>query len=249
MGAMAWLAAVTAGAQLGPEIARRHAARAGENLRNLERLYTEGRTFIGSETVAFRTWSARPDRLRVESFGGPRRVIQCFDGRHEPWISHTEVEGAREKLMTEADARDLVSNADFDGPLVDFEAKGNSVDYAGEDLVDGRPAYKLLVMSIRDDVYFYFVDKERYEVVKRTAFRVVKGRRVAVETFFREFKPVAGVLQPHRIETMIDGKSIYVMVVDKMEGNGPARRFPADIFAAPKNWPDYRKPQRPSAGG
>lgn len=237
--------AVAARAQLGAEIAQRHAQRAGERLARVQTLYTEGRTFIGSETVAFKTWSERPDRLRVESYGGPRRVVQCFDGAHEPWISHSAVDDGRAKLMTEADARDFIGNADFDGPLVDFAAKGNTVDYAGEDPVDGRPAYKLLVMNARDEVFFYWVDKDNLEVVKRVAFRAVRGRRVALETYFRDYKPVAGVLQPHRIESLVEGKSAYVMVIDKIEAN--SRRFPADIFDAPKDWPDYRKPKPKTA--
>lgn len=250
--AVVLLGAGAARGQLGAEIAKRHAERAGERLAQLRTLYTEGRTFIGNETVSFKTWSARPDQLRVESYGGPRRVVQCFDGRHEPWISHTAVDDGRAKLMTEMDARDFISNADFDGPLVDFAAKGCTVDYAGEDPVDGRPAYKLLVMNPRDEVFFYWVDKETVEIVKRVAFRVMKGKRVALETYFRDYRPVGGVLQPHRIESRVDGKVAYVMMIDKMEAN--PRRFPADIFEAPKDWPDYRKPkpkaaEQPAGGG
>lgn len=243
------VAATAAEAQLGAEIARQHAARAGGNWRKIRTLYTEGQTRIGQETVSFRTWSARPDRLRVESFGGLRRVIQCFDGIHEPWISHTEVDGGKARLMTESDVTDFIANADFDGPLVDYAAKGFTVDYAGEDEIDGRPAFKLLLMNARDEVFFYCVDKQNYEIVKRTVFRVAKGERVAVETFFRDFKPVGGALQPHRVETRLNGRVIYLMIIDKFEANPPATRFPPDIFAAPKDWPEYRKDQPKTAGG
>jgi hypothetical protein len=42
---------------------------------------------------------------------------------------------------------------------------------------------------------------------------------------------VGGVLQPHRIETMANGRTIYVMLIDKMEAN-PAG-VTADTFARP----------------
>lgn len=236
----ALMVAEPAWAQLGAEIARRHAERAGRKLADLETLYAEGRTFIGAEVVPFKTWAARPDRLKVESAAGSRRVVQCFDGVHEPWLSHSELRGGAPQRMTPADARDFIGNADFEGPLVHPARKGLSVDYAGEEEVDGRRAYKLLVMNARDDITFLWVDAASFEIVKRSVYRVISGQRTAVETSFKDFRPVGGVLQPHRIETRAGDRTLYVMVIDRMEAN--SRRWPKDVFAPPEGWPELRKP-------
>lgn len=237
---VALLATASAEAQLGADIARRHAERAGRKLRELESLYAEGRTFIGAETMPFKSWAMRPDKLKVESAAGSRRVVQCFDGVHEPWFSHTELRGAAPQRMAPGDARDFIGNADFDGPLVEPGRKGYSVDYAGDEEIDGARAFKLLLMDARDDISFYWVDARTYEIVKRSVYRVMDGRRTAVETSFRDFRLVGGVLQPHRIETRIGDKSLYVMVIDRMEAN--PRRWPKDLFAPPPGWPALRKP-------
>lgn len=219
-------------AQLGHEIARRHAERAGDRLAALQAVRVEGRTFINGEVVPFLLVAQRPSQLRVESFTAMRRALQVYDGATAPWASHSEKNGGQPRDMTESEAKEFVANADFDGPLVNFEQKGYSVDYAGEEMVDSRPAYKLLVMNQRDDIFFLWVDTQTAEVVKRLVYRVSNGQRVTMETTFKDFRPVGGVLQPHQVETKANGHSIYVMVIDRMEAN-PV--IPDGTFARPAN--------------
>lgn len=219
---------------VGHEIARKHAARGGGKFRDVKSLYIEGKTLIGGEIIDIRMWSERPNRLRVESSMGARKVTQIYDGRHEPVIQHTEVEGGRPMRMTPGERRDFITNADFDGPLVDFAAKGNSVDYAGDEVVNGSPAKKLLVMGAQGDVFFVWVDAKTFEMVKRGVFRTANDKRVLIETIFGDFREVAGSLQPHRIETKIGTRSIYLMVLTRMVANIAAA---PELFTVPEKWP------------
>ena len=223
--------AVSGHAQLGQEIAQKHATRAGDRLAGLTALRAEGRTFINDEMVPFTLVAQRPDRLRVESFTPRRRVVQIYDGASGPWISHTGVRGGAPQDMTAGEAKDFIANADFDGPLINFAGKGYSVDYAGEDTLEKRKAYKLLLMNKRDTIFFLWVDTGTFEVVKRTAYRVFNNQRVAVVTLFKDFREVGGVLQPHRVETTANGRKLYVMLIDRMEAN-PAT-VPPETFARP----------------
>jgi len=224
-------AAGAAHGQLGHEIARKHAARAGDKLAALTGLRAEGRTFINDEVVPFTMVAQRPNRLRVESFSPLRRVIQAYDGTGVPWVSHSDVRNGAALDMAESEAKDFITNADFDGPLINYEEKGFSVDYAGEEVIDGRKAYKLLLMNKSDNIFFLWVDAGTYEVVKRTVYRVFKDQRVAVDTFFKDFHDVGGVLQPHRVETTANGRTLYVMIIDRMEPNPAA--IPSETFARP----------------
>ncbi len=232
---LALVPGIAAAANLGAEVARRHAGRSGGKGLELRSLYAEGRTLIRDEVIEFRLWAERPNRLRVESVSPRRRVVQVADGTHEPYISHSDVEGGRPLRMTGGERRDFLANADFDGPLVDHLKKGNSVDYAGSDLIDGRPANKLLVMTPQDDVLFLWVDEESAEIVKRSVFRVSRERRVTVDTYFSDFRDVGGTRQPHRIETKVGGATLYLMVVARMEADSP--RVTPEAFAVPEGWP------------
>ncbi len=223
--------AVAVRAQLGHEIAQKHAARAGDRLAALVALRAEGRTFINDEVVPFTLVAQRPNRLRVESFTPQRRVVQGYDGAGVPWISHSEVRSGVPLDMSAGEAKDFIANADFDGPLINFAAKGYSVDYAGEDELDGHKAYKLLLMNKSDNIFFLWVDAGNFEVVKRTVYRIFNDQRVSVDTFFKDFREVGGVPQPHRVETTANGRKLYVMIIDRMEANPAA--IPAGTFARP----------------
>lgn len=218
-------------AQLGPEIARQHAQRAGDRLAALVALRVEGRTFINGEIVPFRLLAERPNHLRVESFTSLRRVVQVYDGITPPWFSHTETKGGLPQDMQESEAADFMANADFDGPLVNAAEKGYSVDYAGEELIDGRRCFKLLLLNRRNVIFFLWVDAGSYDIVKRTVYRTSDQQRVAMETRFKDFREIGGVLQPHRIETSANDQLIYVMIIDRMEAN-PI--IPPDSFVRPQ---------------
>jgi outer membrane lipoprotein-sorting protein len=232
--------------ELGVEVARKHAERAGAKLAALKSYFAEGRTLINGEVVQFQLWAARPNRLRVESFTAGRRVVQCFDGRHEPWIAHTAVAHGNPEPMAPADAKDFVANSDFDDPLVDSAAKGYTVDYAGEEEVEGQKAAKLLVMSATNDVLFIWVDNASHEIVKRSFFRIDKnGDRQVVDTYFGDFRDIGGVLQPHRVETRVGAATLYLMVTSHMDANSPL--VTDATFTPPPGWMDYQPPKANSS--
>lgn len=229
--------------ETGEAIARQHAERAGGRLAQLRGLYAEGRTLIKGEVVAIRLWAERPNRLRVESFNEQRKVVQCFDGALEPWLSHSDAAAGAPQRMALADRKDFLSNADFDGPLVDHRAKGYEVEYAGAEVVAGRPAKKILVMNQANDVFFLWIDDETHEILRRAVYRMNRGQRILVDTFFSDFREVGGVLQPHRIETKVGENTLYLMVISQMV---PNPTIAADLFAAPKGWPALTPEDRPA---
>ncbi|MSU46793.1 MAG: hypothetical protein EXS42_06645 [Lacunisphaera sp.] len=75
------------------------------------------------------------------------------------------------------------------------------------------------------------MDAQTYEVVKRTVYRAANGQRLAVDTFFKDFREVGGVLQPQRVETMANGRMLYVMLIDQMEANPES--VPPETFGRP----------------
>lgn len=237
---------LTAGldAQTGKDIARLHANRAGEKAGKLSAYRAEGRTFIGKSEVPFTMWAQRPNRLRIESSTPGRRLVQVYDGVHAPWTSHSEIEDGAPQVMTGATAREFIANADFDDALVDFEAKGNSIDYAGEDEVEGRTAHKLLVMSKSDDICFLWVDAASHEIVRRMTYRIVQEQRAVIDTYFKDFRLVAGVPFPHKIEARTNGRAVYTTLIDKMEPN--PKRMPKGLFDRPGGWPEEARPAEPA---
>src|SRR5438067_12703972 len=71
--------------------------------------------------------------------------IRPFGGRKDP------------QLMGEDDMRDHLIDADFDGPLIDYNAKGNRVEFQGLYTVDGDGTLRLKVILKNVDIIYYYL--------------------------------------------------------------------------------------------
>src|SRR6202007_2671064 len=85
--------------------------------------------------------------------------------------------------------------------LVDYQAKGNRVEYLGHDTVDGDDAYKLKVTLKNGDIDYYYLDPETFLEIRVENVRFIRG---AVRESFREpgsYKLVGGVYYPFSLES------------------------------------------------
>ena len=145
--------------------------------------------------------------------------IQPFGGRKDP-----------EKLSAD-DVKGLVDDADIDGPLVDYRAKGNKVEYLGTEDVDGTEAYKLKVTLKSGDLKYFYFDPDYFLEIRITTRRIIRGTEQEFETDLGNYEQVAGVYMPFSFETGPKGapKSQKV-TIQKIEVNIPVDDA---IFAFP----------------
>lgn len=138
-------------------------------------------------------------------------AIQPFGGRKDP------------QLMGEDDLRDLQLDADFDGPLVDYKAKGNTVEYLGHDTLDGDDALRLKVTLKNGDIVYFYLDPDTYLEIRKETQEFIRGsmRENAVE--LGSYKPVNGVMYPFSVASgpKNDPSSWQTISVDKIEANIP----------------------------
>lgn len=142
--------------------------------------------------------SARPNLLRQTfSLQGMTQVtaydgttgwqINPFQGRKDP------------ELVGDERLRALTEDADFDGPLVDAQAKGNKIEYIGHDEVDGDDVYKLKVTLKNGDIFYYSLDPDTYIEIQIEKQRFVRGAVRESVTLLGSYKPVNGVMFPFSI--------------------------------------------------
>src|SRR6266478_502854 len=86
--------------------------------------------------AAFRQMNMRPDLVRLSISMQGMTAVQAYDGS-AGWQTNPFRGRKDPELMGEDTLRDLLLAADFDGPLVDYAAKGNQIAYLGHDMVDG----------------------------------------------------------------------------------------------------------------
>jgi hypothetical protein len=114
----------------------------------------------------------------------------------------------------------LMEEAEIDGPLVDWKAKGSTVEYLGTEDVDGTLAHKLKVVRKNGDVTFVYLDPDAFLEIRKTTQRVEQGAQVEVETDVGDYEKIAGVFLPFSIESGRKGDpDKQKIIIDKAEGN------------------------------
>ena len=146
--------------------------------------------------------------------------IQPFGGRKDP------------ELMGDDDMRDLLIDSDFDGPLVDYKAKGNTVEYLGHDIVDGDDALRLKVTLKNGDIIYYYLDPDTYLEIRKETQEFIRGSVRENASDLGSYKPIGGVMYPFSIASgpKNDPASWQTVTVQKIEVNVP---LDASDFALP----------------
>ena len=148
-------------------------------------------------------------------------AVNAYDGntgwKIEPWQGKKDAEPLGEEEM-----KQIVEDADFDGPLVNYQQKGNKVEFVGMEPVEGTDAFKLKVTLRSGDVRYYFMDTDYYVPIKIETKRMVRGAEREYETSLGDYKEVSGWYMPFSIESNVKGSPNRGKVTyEKIEANVP----------------------------
>ena len=186
--------------------------------------------------------SKRSNMVRQEFSLQGMTQINAYDGKQgwkiEPWQGKKDVEPLGEEEM-----KQIVEDADFDGPLVNYKQKGNKIEFAGMEPVEGTDAYKLKITLANGDIRYYYMDTDYFVPIKIDTKRMVRGAEREYETTLGDYKEVAGWYLPHSFETNVKGSQNKQKVTyEKIEANVPIddSRFhaPPAPAAKPTTAPD-----------
>ncbi len=173
----------------------------------------------------------RPDEIRQDISIAGMTMVQAYDGK-EGWMIQPFGGKKDPQLMGEDDLRDLTIDADIDGPLVDYKAKGNTVEYLGHDMVDGDDALRLKVTLKNGDVLYYDLDPDSYLEIRREAQEFIRGSVKESVMEYGSYKAVDGVMYPFSmaIWPKNDPTQTLTVTIDKVEVNVPLQE---SQFAVP----------------
>jgi len=220
--AAATLASPAVQAQTVDEIVSRYvAARGGrEALAAIRTVRMTGRMFAGPGREAIvRREIARPGRIRTEfEFQGTTGVY-VWDGSSGSRVSPLEGTLEPEPLSDEAAALSA-EQADIDGPLVDWRAKGHAVALVGTTTLPGGAAHELKVALKTGGTRLLWIDDATGLLVKSASSRTVGGHALQIETTYGDYRRTDGVLFARSIETGAAGRPRRLsIVVDSVEAN------------------------------
>ena len=251
--ALLLLCSIPLAAQTADEIIQKYIRQSGglERIRAIHTLRRTG-TFTGGGGFEARILeeNKRPGRVRQEFALQGMTGITAWDGsdgwKIEPWGGKKDVE-----TLSEDETKAILADADFDGALIDYERKGNKVEYLGTEPVEGTDAHKLKVTLPSGEVRHYFIDSDYFVPIKVETRRMIRGAEREYETTYGDYKSVSGWYLPHAIEFGVKGspnrqKSTY----EKIEANVAIsnKQFARPGTAAPADEPIPPAPAVADAG-
>lgn len=182
-------------------VAKNTAAKGGiAKIKAIKTVRMTGRMQQGDFSAIVGQEGKAPDRLRLTFTIQNMTQIQAYDGSVGWQISPF---GGRKdpELLGEDDMRDLVEQADFYGPLIDYQEKGNRIEYLGHDTVDGDDVYRLKVTLKNGDIVYYDIDPDTYLEIRTETQQFIRGSVRERVTEMGSYKLVNGVYYPFSLET------------------------------------------------
>jgi outer membrane lipoprotein-sorting protein len=158
----------------------------------------------------------RPNQLRVEFTFQGMTGVQAFDGE-TAWQVMPFMGVKDPQKMTEEETQSMVEQADFDGPLIDYKSKGNTVELVGDEDVEGTPCQKLKLTLKSGDIRDIYLDKETALELKVTAHIKREGREITADTYFGDYKTTDGLTFPFSIEEKVAGQQGAQYTIEKAE--------------------------------
>jgi outer membrane lipoprotein-sorting protein len=223
--------AVSLSAQTAEEVVSKYiAARGGaEKIKSVKSERVTGTISFGSETEGpFIIERQRPLKLYMQISINGMTLIRNYDGKSAGWIYNPFTANPAVQAMTDADLRSIPDEADFDGPFVDYKAKGNRIEFVDKEEVLGKTAYKLKLTNKLGDSSFFYFDADTNLLLKWEGDRKVATQNFPWESFFHDFREVQGLKYPFLVESDSPGTDQRQKITtEKIEINVPidAARF------------------------
>jgi hypothetical protein len=193
----------------------------GQALQALTSLQVSGKLLIndGRLQFGFAETKKRPAEVRSEVTVQGMTAVEAYDGTNGWKISPFQGRKDPERMSAD-DVKELQTEAEIDGPLVNWKEKGSTVEYLGTEDIDGTEAHKLKVTRKNGDIQLVYLDPDHFLEIRIITQRMQHGALVETEADFGDYEKVGNVFMPFAAEAGPRGSTDkQKIVIDKAEPN------------------------------
>ena len=146
-------------------------ARGGiEKLRAIKTMRLTGKQSAGGFETPFSITQSIPNKMRIEATVQGKIFVIGYDGTIA-WVINPFAGSSLPERMADKDAEDTKEQADILGPLIDSKEKGYTIEYAGEEDMEGTKVHKLKLTNKEKQISYIYLDAETGIDLKRVDIR------------------------------------------------------------------------------
>lgn len=214
------LAGSAAAQSLDDIVALNYKSKGGDKWKTIQTQKMTGAVAAQGMEMGLTIYSKRPNLGRQEitlAAGGQNvTMVTMFDGQ-KAWTINPMSGSDAPQEMAGPEADTVRDQSDFDGPLLDYKAKGHTAELVGPSTVAGKKAHHIKITRKDKVVVHYHIDAETGVELK--VINEMPGGNV--ETELGDYKLVDGVNVPHSIKVMQGGMVMAELRIAKIEFNVP----------------------------
>ena len=120
--------------------------------------------------------------------------------------------------MTDEDVKLASDDLDLEGSLINYQAKGHTIELMENEDIDGVDAIQLRANLKNGKTVFYFIDPDTYYIIRTTAKGVSNGQEFTNTSNYYNFKKTKeGLLFPFTVDNItFDSIELNVPLDDKL---------------------------------
>jgi len=119
--------------------------------------------------------------------------------------------------VTGNELNDLKTQSFVASQLMDYKARGFTVELQGQEDVEGAKAYKIKLVTDDKREYTYFIDATTSMLIKSINSSTVMGQDMLVETYYKDVKDFSGLKFSTSRTQKANGQELQELHFDKFE--------------------------------
>ncbi|MEJ8817998.1 hypothetical protein [Lacibacter sp. H407] len=208
-------------AQTADEVVNKHIEAIGgvDNWKKVTSMVQSGNMSIqGADIVVVRTVvHAKGSRQDISLMGmnGYMIVTPTAGWNFLPFQGQTAPEA-----MTAEDLKQSQDDLDAQGSLIDYKAKGHSIELLGSEDVDGTDCFKVKISLKSGRSETMFIEKKGYTLIKSVGSRSANGQEMELTTTYSNYQKLPeGIIVPMSINVPLGPGVNADFVISKVEVN------------------------------
>ena len=202
-------------------VAKNLAARGGaDKLKGLTSARLVGTLSVQGMEMPLTILTKRPNKMKQEMNMKGQKIIQAFDGE-TVWAVNPLAGGAAPRVV-EGPAADVVKNQSlFDGPLVGYKERGDTLEVLGPADVGGVKTWKLKLTRKDGKSMLIYLDADTGLERQWTATMDQNGMTMEIESIMTDHQATDGIMMARSIRTMMGSQQMAALTFTTVEFNVP----------------------------